>query len=218
MRKIRLTTVAAALVATLALTAVVFFAGCGKEGGDVTVPEVPNAPAVNAQGPTTDIDAVIHRLAAASPAEAEAIWNGLPAEIQKAVSESQQVTKVETCEEITGGDRGSRTVTRCAYGYNALHQTVWAYCERVDWTYDRIRVTSHTTSRWGQVYSSFWTFEGHVDFRETGGDGWPWYYAYTKGHFHRHLWPGGPVIQEVYPWVWIRVTGAGTSSSDAGAA
>jgi hypothetical protein len=216
MKKIRFTTVAAVLVAVLALTAVVLLAGCGKEAGDVTTPTVSGLPAENTQGSPADVDAVMNRLATASPAEAELIWKGLPAETQLAITESQQAAKVEACEEVANGDRGSRSVTRCVYGYNALGQTVWSYCLRVNWTYDGIRVTSHSCSRWGQVYSGFWTFEGNVDFRETGGDGLPWYYAYTKGHFHRHLWPGGPVIQEVYPWVWIRVSGAGTSSSGAG--
>jgi hypothetical protein len=219
MKKIRFTTLAAALVATLALTAVAFLAGCGKEAGDVTTPALPNASGVDTQGPSMSIDAVINRLATASPAEADAIWNGLSEETQNAVSESQKVAPTDQQGQVASDGRGSSTVTGYYTMRGALGQVLWTYYHRINWTYNGIRVTAVTydDNGYASVQSPFWTYEGFVPPKLTPFT--PPCVLYTSkvfGRFTRHLYPGGPVVETRFAWVRDWAFGTGRGSWDCG--
>jgi hypothetical protein len=219
MKTTRFTTVAAVLVAVLALTAVVLLAGCGKEAGDVTTPTLSNLAAENTQGSPTDVDAVMSRLATASPAEAEAIWNGLSEETQKAVSESQKVAPTDQQGVVAPDGRGSSSVTGSYTMRGALGQVLWTYYHRINWTYNGIRVTAVTydDNGYASVQSPFWTYEGFVPPKLTPFT--PPCVLYTSkviGRFSRHLYPGGPVVETRFAWVRDWAFGTGRGSWDSG--
>lgn len=135
-----------------------------------------------------------------------------------------KVVKVETGytteQKSTGGitplGGGSSSITQYVYGKNALGQRLWGYFQKIVWSYDGLKITSVTRTRWGEVYALFWSFDGHIGNSEQGGVGQWSYRAWTQGAFKLCLGGNIGCIQYKYPWIDQTVYGNGDKQSIGG--
>ncbi len=89
----------------------------------------------------------------------------------------------------------------------------WTYHLETEWCYDGSEITGDPYNRrWGELHTSFWSFKGHIDKTERGGQGEYSYEFWTQGEFQSSF--AGTQTDAAYPWIEHDVYADGSYDSD----
>lgn len=141
------------------------------------------------------------------------------------MAQSPSRAELETATTATGVRSARGTVARVArtgrerctwaeawrWGENLVGARLWDYHQRVDWCWNRRRVTYVHRHRWGVTHLVAWDFKGHIGLDTLWGRGKGWYRTWTQGKFQLCAGQFG-CWQTKTPWVQLVARRGGTWS------
>jgi hypothetical protein len=145
-----------------------------------------------------------------------------PALAQATPSASARYRALNAKSGITRFGTISRAGVRCSaaeawrYWKSLVGITLWKYHLRVDWCWNRHKITSVHRRRWAEVNAPVWDFKGHIGSDRQWGRGHRWYRAFTQGKFQLCFAGSIGCVQTKLPWVKITVHRRGTWSYQTG--
>lgn len=89
--------------------------------------------------------------------------------------------------------------THTVVGRNMYGWAVWDYNQQIDYCWQDGVLTSAQRVKWGQVWLSFWRFNGHIGDGVWGGPGSTYFRAWTQGSFSLCLTDVIGCVQHEYP-------------------
>jgi len=139
-----------------------------------------------------------------------------PREPTRSDVEKEKVTSAGAEKRPPGVHIAKRGRSRCTsywaerWGKNLLGKKMYNYRLEINWCYRRGRITSASYNTIPTTGGLFWKwFSKDEKIRRSGGTRRSYYQIYAQGHFAACGPASIGCVQDKYPWVQIRVTGAG---------
>ncbi|TMR91987.1 hypothetical protein [Nonomuraea basaltis] len=98
--------------------------------------------------------------------------------------------------------------------YNGFGVRMVSFFQKLSWCYNGTKITTQTSSAWGEVYQPLWSWKGVQSTTKVGGVGWSYYTLTRQGKFCLQV--NNACYQEWWPWIKQKGTATGGYSYDAG--
>ncbi len=135
------------------------------------------------------IEAILTRLEKAGDKGAMELWLRLSPDDREAVRRYITPTKMSTEISSLNDVQSMNSGYGCWQGTAEAASSNWhglvlfRYFQRIEWCYTGYSIDTKFRTRWGEAYHFPWTFLGHVDDSEAGGEGQTYYRSWSQGQF-----------------------------------